>query len=79
MFEYFRDDALDSRNFFNQTPAPKNEFSNHQFGGSLGGPIVKDKTFFFFAYEGQRENGRAARLARVPDPAEIAARRRGGD
>src|SRR5688572_6144802 len=71
-FEYFRDDALGSRNFFNQDPAPKNEFRNHQFGGSLGGPIVKDKTFFFVAYEGQRENGGLPGVARVPTAAELA-------
>ena len=49
--------ALGARNYFNAEPQPKNEFRNHQFGASLGGPIVKDRTFFFLAYEGQRENG----------------------
>src|SRR5580658_4051988 len=54
-FEYFRNSALDSRNFFNPDSDPKTLFINNQFGGSLGGPIVHDKTFFFGAYEGQRE------------------------
>src|SRR5204862_988742 len=45
--EYFRNDALDARNFFNPSSTPKAQFHNNQFGGSLGGPIVKDKTFFF--------------------------------
>lgn len=54
-FEFFRDDALDARNFFNVEPLPQTEFRNHNFGGSIGGPIVTNRTFFFFAYEGQRE------------------------
>jgi hypothetical protein len=55
VFEFLRNDALDARNFFNRDPAPKSAFRNNQFGVSLGGPIVEDKTFFFGAYEGQRE------------------------
>jgi len=54
-FEFFRNDALDARNYFDRDPAPEGAFRNNQFGVSLGGPIVKDKTFFFGAYEGQRE------------------------
>src|SRR5580700_3108565 len=55
VFEYFRNSALDSRNFFNPDADPKTLFINNQFGASLGGPIVHDRTFFFGAYEGQRE------------------------
>jgi len=72
-FEYFRNDALDARNYFDVTPAPKAPFHNNQFGGSLGGPIVKDKTFFFLDYEGQRENVGVVTLACVPTQAHIAA------
>src|SRR5438105_912532 len=54
-FEFLRNDALDARNFFNRDPAPKSAFRNNQFGASLGGPIIEDRTFFFGAYEGQRE------------------------
>ena len=50
-------------------PDPKSPFNNNQFGGSLGGPIVKDKTFFYVDYEGQRENGAQAGVTCVPDPA----------
>ena len=71
-FEYFRNNALDARNFFDVAPAPKAPFHNNQFGGSLGGPIVKDKTFFFLDYEGQRESVGVVSLACVPTPAHIA-------
>jgi len=70
-YEYFRDDALGARNFFNAEPAPKNDFRNNQFGGSIGGAFRKDKTFYFFAYEGQRENGGLPGPARVPTQSEI--------
>jgi hypothetical protein len=52
---YFgRNDNLDARNYFNAVPDPKRELRQHQFGGSLGGPIIKNKTFIFGAYEGIR-------------------------
>lgn len=70
-FEYFRNSALDARNFFNTTAVPQNPFHNNQFGGSLGGPIVKDKTFFFLAYEGQREYGGLTSTGHVPTQADI--------
>ncbi|HEX6738624.1 MAG TPA: TonB-dependent receptor, partial [Vicinamibacteria bacterium] len=72
-FEYFRDDALNARNYFNSKPNPKTAFRNHQFGGSLGGPLAKDRTFFFAAYEGQREDVGLPTLARVPTREEMQA------
>jgi hypothetical protein len=65
-FEYFRNNVLDARNFFNFKGQPQAEFRNNQFGASLGGPIVKDKTFFFADYEGQREGVGVVTLACVP-------------
>jgi Carboxypeptidase regulatory-like domain len=73
LFEYFRNNALDARNYFDVSSAPKAPFHNNQFGGSLGGPIVKDKTFFFLDYEGQRENVGVVSLACVPTIAQITA------
>ena len=55
-FGFGRDGAMDARNFFNASPAPKLTRTLEQFGGSVGGPFVKDKAFFFGAYEGQRYN-----------------------
>lgn len=55
-FGFGRDGALDGRNYFNDAPNPKLTRTLEQFGGSLGGPFVKDKAFFFGAYEGQRYN-----------------------
>ena len=56
VFEYLRRDALDARNFFeNATPGiDKSPLSLDQFGGSIGGPIIKDKLFFFGSYERYR-------------------------
>jgi hypothetical protein len=51
-----RDTALDARNFFDQAPQPKAAVGLEQFGASLGGPLKKDKIFWFVNYEGQRYN-----------------------
>jgi hypothetical protein len=69
-FEFFRNSALDARNYFNSDPH-KSVFQNSNFGASLGGPIVKDKTFFFGAYEGQREQVGSDFLLLVPTQAQI--------
>jgi hypothetical protein len=73
LLEYFRTGKLGARNYFNFDPDPKSPFNNNQFGGALGGPIVKDNTFFYLDYEGQRENGGQAGTTCTLDPNEIAA------
>jgi hypothetical protein len=73
VFDYFRNDALDARNFFDPVGTEKAPFHNNQFGVAIGGPIVRDKTFFFFDYEGQRERVGTVSLACVPNPADLVA------
>ena len=51
-FEFLRNSDLDARNFYDHAIPP---FRRNQFGGSMGGPIIKDRTFFFFSYEGLRQ------------------------
>ena len=65
-FEFHRNSALDEKNYFDEGDEPPN-FKRHQFGGTLGGPIVRNKLFFFGSYEGLRERLATTRLARVPN------------
>ena len=78
LFEYFRNDSFTARNYFNTSTQPKNSFTNHQFGGLVDGPIVRDASFFTIAYEGQRENGGLPQLGTVPTQADIDAYTTGG-
>jgi len=77
VFEFVRNDMFDARNYFNRVidssgvQHPKTAFRNNQFGVSLGGPIVKDKTFVFGAYEGQRERVGSDFSLLVPTQAQI--------
>ena len=63
--DFLRNSALDARNFFDQAKTP--QFQRNVFGGSLGGPIKKDKTFLFGNYEGFRQNLGLSNVTFVPD------------
>lgn len=65
LFQFHRNDALDSRNFFDD-PANVPDFKRNQFGFSLGGPIQKEKTFFFVTYEGLSEDLGQTLIFNVP-------------
>ena len=56
LFDYFRNNFLDARNFFNDKPDPQAQFRYNDFGANVGGPIAKDKTFYFVNYEGSRQS-----------------------
>ena len=81
-FWFLRNDALDARNFFDPPRedrealglSPLPEFKQNQFGATIGGPVKKDSTFFFFSYEGTRIRKGITRSFSVPSMA-----RRNGD
>jgi hypothetical protein len=64
-FEFFRNEALNARNFFAPT-GTKPAFRRNQFGGVLGGPVIRDRTFFFVDYQGQRQNIDRTVISTVP-------------
>jgi hypothetical protein len=70
LFDYFRNDALDANDWFsNFNHLPKPDERQNDFGGTFGGPIIKDKTFFFFSYEGLRLRQPLTQETVVPDNA----------
>lgn len=64
-FEFLRNSAMDARNFFDRIPNPP-PFKRNQFGANLGGPIIKNRSFFFGSYEAFRERLTTTSTARVP-------------
>ena len=77
-FEFFRNNALDARNFFNPAvsstgaPLAQAPFKRNEFGADFGGPIVKNKVFFFLAYEGLRQHQQLTVSTTVPSANQIA-------
>jgi hypothetical protein len=80
LYDYLRNNDFDARNAFNPVGTPQSAFKRNQFGGDFGGPIYKDKTFFFLTYEGERHrqglntasevftNTQLAQIAASPNP-----------
>ena len=69
-YEFFRNGALDARNFFAPADQPAPKYQRNQFGFALGGPVVKNRTFFFVDYEGSRVREGITRVTNVPTLAE---------
>ncbi len=67
-YEYLRNRALDARNFFDGTNKP--QLIRNQYGGGIGGPLKRNRTFFFADFDGLREDSGYSRLATVPTAAE---------
>ncbi len=65
LYEFFRNDIFDARNFFSEEVEP---LKQNQFGGTIGGPVARNKTFFFGYYEGFRNRQGVTRRASVPTP-----------
>jgi hypothetical protein len=68
-YGFERNSWLDARNFFDPVGTPQGELRQHQFGGTIGGPIIHDKTFFFLAYEGVR--GFITNISQAFAPADV--------
>ena len=69
LFEFFRHDRLDAHNFFDPKDQPVPPLRQNQFGGALGGPLARDRSFFFVSYEGQRMRRSLTRTFSVPTSA----------
>jgi outer membrane receptor protein involved in Fe transport len=72
LFEFIRNDAMDARNYFTPSPLPQNILKQNQYGATFGGPVIKDKTFFFLSYEGLRSISQSPGTAIVLTPAQRA-------
>ncbi|HXD30507.1 MAG TPA: TonB-dependent receptor [Pyrinomonadaceae bacterium] len=66
LFEFHRNAALDARNFFAPASEGKPKYIRNQFGGSIGGALIKDRTFWFADYEGTRSREGITRITNVP-------------
>ncbi|MGH9654336.1 MAG: TonB-dependent receptor domain-containing protein [Bryobacteraceae bacterium] len=66
LFDFLRNDYMDARNYFNAAPQAVPPYQRNQFGATLGGPIIKDHTFFFADYYGTRESKGQTSISTVP-------------
>jgi len=69
VYEFIRNSKLDAKNYFDQAGQPIPPFKRNQFGGTVGGPLVKDHTFFFADYEGIRQSTGISTVTFVPSAA----------
>jgi hypothetical protein len=67
--EFARDDRFDARNYFDDPEKPVPPLRQHNFGANIGGPLQRDRSFFFFSYEGQRQNRALTQTFSVPTAA----------
>ena len=74
-YEYLRDESLDARNFFEDPAQSKNPLTYNEFGGTIGGRIIRDKLFFFTDYQGIRQSGSSPSVGNIVPNAAF----RGGD
>ena len=66
LYEFFRNAALDSKNYFAPANEPKPKYQRNQFGAAIGGPIAKNRTFFFADFESRRTREGITRVTNVP-------------
>src|SRR5208337_3204 len=69
--EFLRNSFMDAKNYFDDPSAPIPSFKRNEFGGSFGGPIFRDRTFFFVDYQGRRIRTSETYLSPVPTPSEV--------
>jgi Carboxypeptidase regulatory-like domain/TonB dependent receptor len=76
VYDFVRDQSLDANSWFNDyyaaitgTPQPKSALRRNNYGGTIGGPIIKGKTFFFFDYDATRQTGQSSAAAGLPTDA----------
>ena len=76
VYDFVRDQSLDANQWFNDyyaaitgVPQPKGALRRNNYGGTIGGPIIKNKTFFFFDYDASRQTGQSSAAAGVPTDA----------
>ena len=74
LFYFGRNEALDAKNFFDSPTSEKPTLDQKQFGGTISGPIIKDKTFLLFNYEGARIERGSSTFFIVPTPDQLAGR-----
>ncbi|MBI1357453.1 MAG: hypothetical protein GC160_24190 [Acidobacteria bacterium] len=71
LFEFLRNEKLDARNFFDDPTIPVPPLKRNQFGGLIGGPVIKNRTFFFFDYQGTIERRSGTAQVTIPTPSEV--------